>query len=206
MADKVNEYIDITNANDIKVDYDSEHNPYTNESLFEFLINRGSNVLSNVSGSNSSYFLDVGEWAKSPVPLNIQKLCEIINMYIGRNLINTNSKHQCAKYIREYLQVGFGGGSVGEKALAGHPIAAKDYSKFLPKIGFKKITELAGRSEQAKYTANSVKPGDIAVMNHGDYGHICVWNGTMWVSDFIQRNVWPYQGDGLVYIFRYANA
>lgn len=29
-------------------------------------------------------------------------------------------------------------------------------------------------------------------MSHGQHGHICMWNGRQWISDFFQNNMWVY--------------
>ena len=208
--DNIDKYT-VTSKEDIDIGFDTDGVPYTNESLFEFLTNRNGNLnpiseagLSLNRGGGGSGTLDVGTWAKGPVPLNIGKVSEIISQYINGHYITSKSMGKCAKYVRIFLEYGFGGGKIGEKALAGHPVAAKNYAKFLPSIGFKLVTQLNGRKAQADYTRNGARVGDVAVMNHSVYGHICIWNGRNWISDFIQHNMWPYTGDGLVYIFRYT--
>ena len=105
------------------------------------------------------------------------------------------SSGKCAMYVRQFLEA-------GGLDLTGHPVSAKDYSSFLPKLGFVNIANIASRAEQTKFTDNDAIPGDVAVMEHGQHGHICMYTGKYWVSDFIQNNIWPYQGDGLVSIFR----
>ena len=40
-------------------------------------------------------------------------------------------------------------------------------------------------------------------MDHGVHGHICMFDGNQWISDFVQNNMWVYGGDGTCYIFRY---
>ena len=40
-------------------------------------------------------------------------------------------------------------------------------------------------------------------MDHGKHGHICMWNGSQWISDFFQNNMWVYSGDGTCYLYRY---
>ena len=105
------------------------------------------------------------------------------------------SSGKCAAYVRQFLEA-------GGIDTTGHPVSAKDYASFLPKVGFKCIANIPSRAEQTKFTNEAARPGDIAVMEHGAHGHICMWNGRNWVSDFVQNNMWPYQGDGLVSIFR----
>ncbi|WP_051889498.1 hypothetical protein, partial [Schleiferia thermophila] len=94
-----------------------------------------------------------------------------------------DAKGECAKYIRLALEA-------GGLNTTGHPVAAWQYSSFLPKLGFTSVN-----------TINYVK-GDIAVMKGYPgatadpktgipYGHIQMFNGTQWVSDFKQRDFWP---------------
>ena len=109
---------------------------------------------------------------------------------------STSSQHQCAKYVRIAIEA-------GGVSTAGRPVAAKDYRSFLPRIGFSFIGSITGKSNQANWTKNNARPGDIAVMEHGQYGHICMFSGKQWISDFKQNNMWVYGGDGKCYIFRY---
>ncbi|EAK3475150.1 hypothetical protein BHV26_07990 [Campylobacter coli] len=72
--------------------------------------------------------------------------------------------------------------------LSGWPVAAADYINFLPKYGF---TPVQGRASQI-----SPEVGDISITqrfgNH-KYGHIAIWNGSNWVSDFKQNSVSIYR-------------
>lgn len=103
----------------------------------------------------------------------------------------------CAKAVRMAIEA-------GGVSTAGRPIAAKDYRMFLPRIGFNFVTQIFGQAAQASWSNSQAKQGDIAVMNHGVYGHICMWAGGQWVSDYLQGNkMWAYSGDGMCYIFRY---
>ena len=62
---------------------------------------------------------------------------------------------------------------------------------------------LSNKQEQSNFSSVTAKKGEIAVMSHGKYGHICMWNGRQWISDFKQNNMWPYSGNGVCRIFRY---
>ena len=114
--------------------------------------------------------------------------------------INANSgpksKHCCAKYVRMAMEA-------GGISTAGRPGSAYLYTGYLPKIGFEHIATLSTRKEQNSFSSSSAQPGDIAVMSHGKHGHICMWNGSQWVSDFKQNNMWVYSGEGVCRIFRY---
>ena len=90
---------------------------------------------------------------------------------------------------------------------------AYEYIKWLPTKGFKLMATLSTREQQRAYQA---LPGDIAVMykpcdasgypNTNEPGHICMWNGTHWVSDFIQAsaNVYGKIGNTTIYFFRFT--
>lgn len=102
----------------------------------------------------------------------------------------------CAKYVRMAIEA-------GGISTVGRPVAACNYTAFLPSKGFKHIATLSNRQEQNQFSSNNAQRGDIAVMSHGKYGHICMWNGNQWISDFKQNNMWPYSGNGVCRIFRY---
>lgn len=109
------------------------------------------------------------------------------------------SKHQCAKYVRMALEA-------GGISTAGRPVNAKEYVHFLPSIGFKHIRLVKYDAPYATYMKMAM-PGDIAVMEcpKGGPGHICMYTGKQWISDFKQNRAWVYGGQcGLLYIFRYA--
>jgi len=83
------------------------------------------------------------------------------------------SKGKCANYVRRALIAG------GIPAYL--KTSACNYSKILPLYGFKEI----GRPE-------TYRKGDIvtfpSVDNH-PHGHIAMWNGEQWVSDFKQKSI-----------------
>lgn len=90
-----------------------------------------------------------------------------------------SSLEACAKYVRQAIEA-------GGLSTVGRPISAYQYVSFLPKLGFTKINS-------ANYTP--IK-GDIIVIEafQGDkyhkHGHIAMYNGSQWVSDFKQRDMW----------------
>nr|WP_315174475.1 RHS repeat-associated core domain-containing protein [uncultured Flavobacterium sp.] len=107
---------------------------------------------------------------------NVDKAVETLN-----NNALTSSSGYCAKYVRYALEAG----GVNTN---GRPGSAKDYDTFLLKKGFNKVSSL------------NYKPitGDIVVMeafvglkkNH-PHGHIQMYNGNKWISDFVQKDFWP---------------
>ncbi|NLE04964.1 MAG: RHS repeat-associated core domain-containing protein [Crenarchaeota archaeon] len=98
------------------------------------------------------------------------------------NNAEPSSVGYCAKYVRQALEAG----GINTN---GRPNSAKDYGPFLEGVGFSRVN-----------TTNGYTPliGDIAVIssfqgknkNH-PYGHIQMYSGSQWISDFIQRGFWP---------------
>lgn len=91
--------------------------------------------------------------------------------------VEAKSLSACAKYVRIAIEA-------GGLSTNGRPISAKNYDTFLPKLGFKEISK-------TNYTP--IK-GDIVVIqsiNGHPHGHICMYNGSQWLSDFKQRDMWP---------------
>ncbi|MFI3322972.1 MAG: hypothetical protein R3Y50_10715, partial [Rikenellaceae bacterium] len=97
----------------------------------------------------------------------------------------------CAKAVRLAIEAG------GLSTL-GHPESAKDYDSFLPTIGFRKVD------------SNLYIPqmGDIVVHQAQDkhkHGHIAMYDGLKWVSDFIQNDMYggsAYRGNPNFTIWR----
>ena len=103
-------------------------------------------------------------------------------LYLNKNAEPTPIK-KCAKYVRLAMEAG------GMDTL-GRPNSACNYDKFLPKKGFTEveITSLEDYMPQK---------GDIAVFEafmgksrYHKHGHIQMYNGKQWVSDFKQRDFW----------------
>ncbi|WP_423129757.1 RHS repeat-associated core domain-containing protein [Gaoshiqia sp. Z1-71] len=93
----------------------------------------------------------------------------------------------CARFIRYSLEAGFG---LQRDAFLGKtPVPARAYGPFLEGAGFSPVN-----------TTNYL-PGDIAVIqgypggtsdaNGIPYGHIQMYNGTQWLSNFYQNSFWP---------------
>lgn len=93
---------------------------------------------------------------------------------------------ECAKYVRIALDAG------GVKIAFPYPRSAKDYAAVLSGYGFHKLSP----KPQPDYDP---KQGDIVVIqNHQNVskdGHIALFDGHTWVSDFKQRpnDIWPGQ-------------
>lgn len=84
---------------------------------------------------------------------------------------NVHSLGRCAEYVRKAVEA-------GGLTLARRP-SAKDYGASLLRVGFL-IT-----------TAMPVRAGDIAIIqpiSGHPHGHIAMFNGSIWVSDFRQHH------------------
>ncbi len=87
---------------------------------------------------------------------------------------NKKSVSLCAAYVRNSLEAG------GCPTFF-HPKVAYEYKDFLLDLGFIEIPK-----------TNKREIGDIVVFNavrNHPYGHIAIWNGNQWISDFKQRNL-----------------
>ena len=146
--------------------------------------------LSNKDRGNNK--MEIGGYIKNYEGFNVSKALEW-----AKNNVGPKSDGRCARYVRSMLEA-------GGMNTAGRPVSAYQYAGYLPKKGFKHIASLSTKSEQAAWSNSNALPGDIAVMAHGQHGHICMFTGKQWVSDFVQNHMWPYSGDGLVNIFRYG--
>lgn len=106
------------------------------------------------------------------------------------------TQHSCAKWVRKAIEA-------GGISTAGRPAWAWKYIGYLPTIGFKLIAKVA-RSEMSMFTP---EPGDIAVYQKGGNpnvpGHICMWTGAEWASDFKQTNMIVYPNTPIAYVFRF---
>lgn len=140
-------------------------------------------------------------------------------VHIKTPMTLTKSTGLCLGAVRNFLNAGGISGNFGGSAINSVP--------YLENNGFSMIAELSvpetarGESIQNQRLAlnelskngdgkqwKGCKGGDIAVMEHGQYGHICMYNDLdkVWVSDFNQANgPWPYnsQKPGKISIFRY---
>lgn len=114
----------------------------------------------------------------------------------GNRNCKPGSTGLCAKHVRLMLEA-------GGLNTTGHPAYAYQYANFLPRLGFKLIATLTNKNNQSIFTQTQARLGDIAVMKHGKYGHICMFNGTNWISDFKQINMCPYTVNEICKIYRF---
>lgn len=102
--------------------------------------------------------------------------CEKAVKYLQENAENT-SVGMCAKYVRKAIEA-------GNVTLTRH-ISAKNYGSSLIAVGFVELnfTPASGYSK-----------GDVAVIQPPPktlHGHMQMYDGSQWISDFKQRDFWP---------------
>jgi hypothetical protein len=133
--------------------------------------------------------LDPSLFKRNPNGWNIQAACQWIITHS-----HTSTQHACAKYVRQAIEA-------GGISTAGRPTWAWKYMNYLPTIGFKYIGNF-----QRGFKA---EPGDIAVyMKNGNPnvpGHICMWTGVQWCSDFRQNSMIVYGGTKEAKVFRFES-
>lgn len=88
------------------------------------------------------------------------------------------SRHECARYVRLAIQAG------GCPTYI-HPASAKEYDNFLPKLGFQSIP--LADYKPAKGDIIVIKPPQN--QSGHEHGHIAMYNGQKWISDFTQRDM-----------------
>lgn len=120
---------------------------------------------------------------------------------LNPSLCQQKSQHRCAWAVRNFLEH-------GGINTTGRPGLAKQYTLFLPKIGYQLIGSVNNRNSQEQFTRTGAQPGDIAVYMKPGFpdqpGHICLWNGRNWCSDFRQKSLNVYPQDTIAYIYRYT--
>lgn len=99
---------------------------------------------------------------------------------VTRNVRHDGKAGDCALYVRQALdEAGYNRKGEG----MGHAYTYTDIERNNQnKLELRGFTEVTGTSE--------LLPGDIGVLNktkEHQYGHVQIWNGTRWVSDFLQN-------------------
>lgn len=98
--------------------------------------------------------------------------------YLTRHALG-QSHGECAKAVRIALEsAGF--------APFPHPISAKAYGPTLLSLGFSSAGQIHKNFEVADIIVIQ------SIVGH-PHGHIAGFDGTVWVSDFVQRDLWPGQ-------------
>ena len=101
----------------------------------------------------------------------------------------------CARYVRHAL-------AAAGVSPATWPVAAKDWGPSLTNIGFKEFAKDGYLAVGGAFNACGTEPfvpalGDVVVMqgtSTSTHGHMAGHTGTAWVSDFVQRELWPGPG------------
>ena len=114
---------------------------------------------------------------------------EKVVTYIRENKAN-KSRCMCAWYSMKAIR---NGGCYNCYIYPGYA-----YNKILPQLGFKEIS-----------VKNYIpKKGDVSVLpqnSHSTFGHIAIYDGRKWISDFEQSSIYPgkaYRTVGKYQIFR----
>ena len=103
------------------------------------------------------------------VPINTERAAEYVTQHA-----ESRSHCCCAWYVMRAMQAG--GSTIGI-------LPAWAYEYVLPFYGFANITDIVD---------GHYKKGDIVVfpaVKCHPFGHIAMWNGTQWVSDFKQKSM-----------------
>lgn len=154
----------------------------------------------NIDISSEDCDIKPGEYKKNPSSWNIANACSWITKNSYDHYIKGLCGH-CAKNVRLAINAGF------DKPISGYPRWAWQYIKYLPTIGFRFIN-LIDKSYNGVNGTYVPNQGDIAVYTKGGDtnvpGHICMWTGSKWVSDFKQSNVIVYSNTPKAYIFRFT--
>jgi hypothetical protein len=98
---------------------------------------------------------------------------------LNANALPPFGQGKCAAYVRMALEA-------SGLDSTGHPVAAKDWGPTLRRMGFFVV-------DNGMSCFLPVK-GDVVVIQQtsaSSYGHMAGYDGTKWISDFVQREMWP---------------
>lgn len=108
------------------------------------------------------------------------------------------SSRGCAAAVRAALEA-------GGLDMSDRPKFAADYNQYLHKKGFRSVNKGRGTVLPNGYTPQR---GDIIVFDrvgeHQD-GHIAMYSGKRWISDFLQNNWYVYENPDTYQIWRYGD-
>ena len=97
--------------------------------------------------------------------------------FLRENSFPPFGQGKCARFVREALE------EAGADT-TGHPVDAKDWGPTLLRAGFAAVSDLPYEAQ----------PGDVVVIQPTSvnrHGHIAGFDGSNWISDFVQREMWP---------------
>jgi surface antigen len=133
----------------------------------------------------------------APAPVSNTNTFDAQNaaQYIQDNA-ESHSTGRCAHYVTDALNNDDGGGLDIVAPDSGN---AKDYGPSLENQGFQPVASSAHTDDQgATYPPTGYTPqtGDVVVMDtypssKNQAGHMAMYDGTQWVSDWEQRSFWP---------------
>lgn len=143
--------------------------------------------------------------------LNTQALARAkINAENFKNGIDKKLKYgesKCARYVKKALIAG--GASVKNSGIE----SAKNYGPWLLENNFKVVDNVTTVRSGGIFTISDQQAGDVVVIQaapHHVHGHMAMFNGTHWVSDFVQeRGFYPaqvYRDQNIAYkLYRYSD-
>lgn len=171
--------------------YKDEKGQYTDESILEGIVHMAQSGMAqpvNFKGSGAYPIMAGWDVKKSCIYLESHAYPEYIPKLCGK----------CAKAVRKAI-------NYGNLMTPDNPMFAWRYIDYLPTIGFNIVAEC---SEQAALEYTAI-PGDICCYQKGGNpsmpGHICMYSGSCWCSDFRQRSPIVYHNNvSTAYFLRYS--
>lgn len=172
-----------------KLDYTDQNNPdfgtkITNDNIYD-------NLLGDIKQQTKQQTKSISKIGN----FNLDAAVEELHKNVGTNLKTGKSKdpkksgHMCARAVRMAMEA-------GGLSTEGRPNYGGQYGLFLQKNGWQEIN------------GDTPQKGDIAVTKpHGKHtgGHISMFDGEKWVSDYIQRDKFVYSSanDNNTTVYRY---
>jgi hypothetical protein len=134
----------------------------------------------------------IGEFKMGDGSYSVDAACQFLTAHAGVK------QSACAKFVGNAINAG----GIKNCVPGVRPKPAWKYIDFLPKQGFEHVASL-----KKVMNVDNPQKGDIAVYKkYGRTdvaGHICMYDGEHWVSDFVQKNMVVYAKPQDVDIFRY---
>lgn len=139
-------------------------------------VERETNQITQSPRSEPSRVSQMNGSAGSPAPSKLHRLISWLDLHA-----HVRSTHRCAASVRQAMEAA--GITTTDRPVSGD---AGDYGPFLLRHGAQVIPQ----------DSYNPQPGDIAVFNRTEdhpAGHIQVYDGQRWVSDFVQHSFSPYR-------------
>jgi len=113
---------------------------------------------------------------------------------LKRNYLPSNGKGRCARYVRWAIEAGMGREEDGENDVNHFPSSAKDFGPdLIKKVGYTKLNFTPSNPTKPE----ELQKGDVMIFQSPEPkrpdGHIQMWDGEKWGSDFKQPadDFWP---------------